>query len=141
MRYLFLLLLPITLHSQPIMSLKYKYKEVHNIEIISGVLDWDNRYVSGEAEVIPMKDSTVWTIDTTIEITALKINFNAKSINIGGYGSSSIKSYTDKSLEGTRIDYWEMSNGTNITLFEKGLMYWNYPSVNGISKIIYFKIE
>lgn len=122
MRYLILLLFPCVLHSQPVMTLAYKTKEVHNITVINDTT-WN------------------WKVDTIKYSLPFEIKCTTKSIAIDGYSSYKITAYKDKSHEGTRIDYWELSNGTNISMFDKGLMYWNYPVVKGKTKIIYFKIE
>lgn len=121
MRLLFLLLAPFMGYSQFVGNLIYKTKEVHNITYIN--------------------DSTTnWKIDTISYSVPFEIKISSSKIIIDGYGTYSITAWKDKSHEGTKIDYWELSNGTNISKIET-LMYWNYPTVNHKSKIIFFQLE
>lgn len=121
MRVLLLLLAPFMGYSQFVGSIVYKTKEVHSITYID--------------------DSTTnWKIDTINYSVPFEIKITSSKIAIDGYGTYGITAWKDKSHEGTRIDYWELGNGTNLVKIES-LMYWNYPVVNHKSKIIFFKLE
>lgn len=135
MRVLLLLLLaPLMGYPQFVGNLTYKSKEVHSIT--------DIKYLVPSSDGIGFieMDSTNWKIDTINYSVPFEIKITAFKIAIDGYGTYNVSAWKDKSHEGTKIDYWELSNGTNICKIES-LMYWNYPTVNHKSKIIFFQLE
>lgn len=91
-------------------------------------------------------DSTTikWTIDTINYATAfdIKLNKSKNTIAIDGYGTYKI---TKQEIHGA-IDsvlghpYYELSNGSHITWIEKW-MYWEYPFINGKSKMVIFVLD